>query len=69
LFARSRLRAGILNPQQDLADLEEYLRDSIGRSSQANEVEQRDERQELLLSLVAEAAEEAESLAAFHRSA
>jgi chromosome segregation ATPase len=30
----SRLRAGILNPQQDLADLEEYLRDSIGRSSQ-----------------------------------
>jgi chromosome segregation ATPase len=29
-----RLRAGILNPQQDLADLEEYLSDSIGRSSQ-----------------------------------
>jgi len=29
-----RLRAGIFNPQQDLADLEEYLRDSIGRSSQ-----------------------------------
>lgn len=30
----SRLRAGILNPEQNLADLEEYLRDSIGRSSQ-----------------------------------
>jgi DNA repair exonuclease SbcCD ATPase subunit len=29
-----RLRAGIFNPQQDLQDLEEYLRDSIGRSSQ-----------------------------------
>src|SRR6266496_212109 len=35
----------------------------------AQEVEQSDERAELLLSLVAEAAEEAESLAAFHRSA
>ena len=30
----SRLKAGIFNPQQDLQDLEEYLRDSIGRSSQ-----------------------------------
>ena len=30
----SRLKAGIFNPQQDLLDLEEYLRDSIGRSSQ-----------------------------------
>jgi len=30
----SRLKAGIFNPQQDLEDLEEYLRDSIGRSSQ-----------------------------------
>jgi DNA repair exonuclease SbcCD ATPase subunit len=30
----SRLRAGIFDPQQDLNDLEEYLRDSIGRSSQ-----------------------------------
>ena len=30
----SRLRAGIFNPQQDLQDLEEYLRNSIGRSSQ-----------------------------------
>lgn len=30
----SRLRAGIFNPQQDLQDLEDYLRDSIGRSSQ-----------------------------------
>lgn len=29
-----RLRAGIFNPQQNLSDLEEYLRDSIGRSSQ-----------------------------------
>jgi chromosome segregation ATPase len=29
-----RLRAGIFNPQQDLADLEDYLRDSIGRASQ-----------------------------------
>ena len=30
----SRLKAGIFNPQQDLQDLEEYLRNSIGRSSQ-----------------------------------
>ena len=30
----SRLRSGIFNPEQDLQDLEEYLRDSIGRSSQ-----------------------------------
>ena len=30
----SRLRAGILNPAQNLQDLEEYLRNSIGRSSQ-----------------------------------
>src|SRR5712664_2516629 len=30
----SRLKAGIFNPQQDLQDLEEYLRDSIGRTSQ-----------------------------------
>jgi P-type conjugative transfer protein TrbJ len=30
----SRLKSGIFNPQQDLQDLEEYLRDSIGRSSQ-----------------------------------
>src|SRR5258707_5263146 len=30
----SRLKAGIFNPQQDLADLEEYLTDSIGRASQ-----------------------------------
>lgn len=30
----SRLKAGIFNPQRDLQDLEEYLRDSIGRSSQ-----------------------------------
>lgn len=30
----SRLKAGIFNPQQDLRDLEEYLRNSIGRSSQ-----------------------------------
>ena len=30
----SRLRSGIFNPQQDLQDLAEYLRDSIGRSSQ-----------------------------------
>jgi chromosome segregation ATPase len=29
----SRLKAGIFNPQQDLQDLEEYLRNSIGRSS------------------------------------
>ena len=35
----------------------------------AVEVQQSDEREELLLSLVAEAAEEAESLAAFHHSA
>jgi chaperonin cofactor prefoldin len=28
------LRAGIFNPQQDLQDLEEYLKDSIGRSSE-----------------------------------
>jgi chromosome segregation ATPase len=30
----SRLKAGIFNPQQDLQDLEEYLRNSIGRASQ-----------------------------------
>lgn len=30
----SRLKAGIFNPQQDLQDLEEYLRNSIGRTSQ-----------------------------------
>jgi P-type conjugative transfer protein TrbJ len=30
----SRLRSGIFNPQQDLDDLEDYLRDSIGRTSQ-----------------------------------
>jgi len=30
----NRLRAGIFNPQQDLDDLEDYLRNSIGRSSQ-----------------------------------
>jgi uncharacterized UPF0160 family protein len=30
----SRLKAGIFNPQQDLQDLEEYLSNSIGRSSQ-----------------------------------
>ena len=30
----SRLKAGIFNPQQDLQDLEEYLRTSIGRASQ-----------------------------------
>lgn len=30
----SRLRAGILNPQQDLQDLQDYLRDTIGRSAQ-----------------------------------
>jgi chromosome segregation ATPase len=30
----SRLRAGIFNPQQDLQDLQEYLRNSIGRTSQ-----------------------------------
>jgi chromosome segregation ATPase len=30
----SRLKAGIFSPQQDLQDLEEYLRNSIGRSSQ-----------------------------------
>lgn len=30
----SRLRAGIFNPQQDLQDLEDYLRTSIGRASQ-----------------------------------
>lgn len=29
-----RLRAGIFNPQADLADLEEYLKNSIGRASQ-----------------------------------
>ena len=29
-----RLRAGIFNPEQDLADFEDYLRDSIGRTSQ-----------------------------------
>lgn len=30
----SRLKAGIFNPQQDRQDLEEYLRNSIGRASQ-----------------------------------
>jgi chromosome segregation ATPase len=30
----SRLKTGIFNPQQDLQDLEEYLRTSIGRASQ-----------------------------------
>src|SRR5712692_1721545 len=30
----SRLRAGIFDPQQDLQDLEEYLTNSIGRTSQ-----------------------------------
>jgi len=30
----SRLRAGIFNPQQDLQDLQDYLRDTIGRSAQ-----------------------------------
>jgi predicted nucleic acid-binding Zn-ribbon protein len=30
----SRIRNGILDPQADLQDFEEYLRDSIGRSSQ-----------------------------------
>jgi chromosome segregation ATPase len=30
----TRMKAGIFNPQQDLQDLEEYLRNSIGRSSQ-----------------------------------
>lgn len=30
----SRLKAGIFNPQEDLNDLEEYLRGSIGRASQ-----------------------------------
>lgn len=30
----SRLKAGIFNPEQDLQDLEEYLRNSIGRASQ-----------------------------------
>jgi chromosome segregation ATPase len=31
---KSRLKAGIFNPHQDLLDLEDYLRNSIGRSSQ-----------------------------------
>ncbi len=30
----SRLKAGIFNPQQDLQDLQDYLRNSIGRSAQ-----------------------------------
>lgn len=30
----NRLRAGLFNPGQDLQDLEEYLRNSIGRASQ-----------------------------------
>lgn len=30
----SRLKSGIFNPQQDLQDLEDYLRNSIGRASQ-----------------------------------
>lgn len=30
----SRLKAGIFNPQQDLQDLQEYLRNSIGRAAQ-----------------------------------
>src|SRR5437868_668009 len=29
-----RLKAGIFNPQADLADLEDYLKSSIGRASQ-----------------------------------